>query len=450
MALGGTEQFAQHLAQRHLAQRPGKVGLAHRARGRLQLVDAHRCRHPACLHVQLGDAPVVLVEDGHEVLGQVVLVLRRELADDAEIQHHEARILAPGRMVVDPDVAGVRVGVEEVVAEHLGVEHPHALFGQLAAVDPGRIQRGDVVGGNAGDPLHGQRALGAVAPHHLRHVQVRRVCPQPAHDAGVGAFALEVQFGGQGGLDLVHHQLRADPVGIGMGAVDQRGQRAQQGDVGGDLLLDARAQHLDHHLAPVAQARAMHLGDRGRSQRRGVEAGEGLGHRPAQRLLDDLPGRIAIEGCDLVLQQGQFFGDVRRHQVAPGGQDLPELDEDRAQLLQGQAQARTARQRGHLRRRTRHERLAQAQPALRRGVIEQIVQAVMQDHPADAPGPQRRLHARLPKAVPVIAWPLMTRPRPGPGATPVRRCVRRRRAGHRPGHGRPSVQRARPRRRFPR
>jgi hypothetical protein len=40
-----------------------------------------------------------------------------------------------------------------------------------------------------------------------------------------------------------------------------------------------------------------------------------------------------------VLQTGQFVGDIERQQVAPGRQDLPELDKDRPQALQRLAQA---------------------------------------------------------------------------------------------------------------
>jgi hypothetical protein len=58
-----------------------------------------------------------------------------------------------------------------------------------------------------------------------------------------------------------------------MGALDQGGQRVEQGDVRVDLLLDARAQHLDHHLAAIGQRGRVHLRDRGRGQRFGVEAG---------------------------------------------------------------------------------------------------------------------------------------------------------------------------------
>ncbi len=177
--------------------------------------------------------------------------------------------------------------MEEVVAEHLGVEHPHALGRQRAAVDAGSVHRSDVVGGNAAHPLQGQCTLGGVGPDHLRHVQIVRMQPEAAQHAGVGALALQVQLRGQGGLDLGHHLARADLVGARMGALDQRGSRFQQGDVGVDLPFDVRAQHLDHHFAAVVQRGRMHLRDRSRGQRRGVETGEGdadrLPQAPARR-----------------------------------------------------------------------------------------------------------------------------------------------------------------------
>src|SRR3546814_2560562 len=76
----------------------------------------------------------------------------------------------------------------------------------------------------------------------------------------VGAFALQVELGGQRALDLGDDLARADLVGARMGAVDEPGNILQQRDVGGDLALDARAQHLDHDFAPwrvalVAQRR---------------------------------------------------------------------------------------------------------------------------------------------------------------------------------------------------
>src|SRR3546814_18438050 len=90
-SLLGAEQLQQHLGQRDLRQRTREVRLADRARSGLEFVDADVRGHPAGLHVQLGDAAVVLVEDRHEVLGEVVLVLAGELADDPEVEIGRAR-----------------------------------------------------------------------------------------------------------------------------------------------------------------------------------------------------------------------------------------------------------------------------------------------------------------------------------------------------------------------
>ena len=369
VALGGLEQLHQHLAQRDFAQRPGEVGLADRTRGRFEFIDAHRRRHPAGFDVQFGDAAVVALEDRHEVFGQVVLVAARQLADDAEINRDVARVVLARRVQVHPDVAGVGVGVEEVVAEHLRVEHAHAAGGECLAVDAGGVERLDVVGRNAAHAFHREHAFAAVAPEHLGHVQLVAAGPGAAHQAAVGAFALQVEFGVERGFDFAHHFLRPDLVGRGVVAVGQRGQGAQQGDVVADALADAGAQHLHHHLAAVVQARGVHLGDGSGRERGvfefGVQGVDGL----AQAGFDALARQFAREGRDAVLQQRQFFGHVRRQQVAARGQHLAELHEDRAQFLQGQAQALAARQVGVAG--AARDRLEQPQPAANRGAFKQ-------------------------------------------------------------------------------
>ena len=86
----------------------------------------------------------------------------------------------------------------------------------------------------------------------------------------------------------------------------------------------------------------MHLGDRRGGQRHRIERREGGPDRHAELALDDRLRLCAVERQHAVLQQGEIVDDVRRHEVAAGGQDLAELDEDRPEFLQRQAQARTA------------------------------------------------------------------------------------------------------------
>ena len=170
-----------------------------------------------------------------------------------------------------------------------------------------------------------------------------------AQHAGVGAFALQVELGGERVLDLGHDLARADLVGAGMGAIDERRRRPCSRAMSPAICFSMSGRSTltttsrDDAVAVRRQRRRVHLRDRGRRQRRGVELRERLADRPLQRVLDDRARGFAVERRDAVLQQRQFLGDVRRHQVAARGQDLPELDEDRAELLQRQAQARAAR-----------------------------------------------------------------------------------------------------------
>ena len=335
---------------------------------------------------------------------------------------------------VDPDVAGVRIGVEEVVAEHLRVEHAHALGGERLAVDAGGVERGDVVGRDAAHAFQRQHALGGVRPDHLRHVQVGESGQKRRSTLALRAFALQVEFGGERGLDLGDDLARADLVGARMGALDQRRHglsRAMSAAICFSMSGRSTLTTTSRGASRRRQRRRVHLRDRGRGQRRGVEVREGLARSAGPARASTMRARgFAIERRDAVLQQRQFVGDVGRHQVAARGQDLPELDEDRPEFLQRQAQARAARLRGDSRRGARHERPRQLQPALGRRVVEQVVEAIAQQHAADAPGAQHRLHARMLRA--------SRRSR----ADARGDAVRRRRAGRRHRRGRRRVRRA--------
>ena len=95
----------------------------------------------------------------------------------------------------------------------------------------------------------------------------------------------------------------------------------------------------------VLEAGEMHLGDRSRGDRHRVEFGKNFTCRAAIGLFDFGQRQLRIEGWYAVLQFGQFVGDIGRHQVAPGRQDLAEFDENRPQCFQCHAQAHRARRR---------------------------------------------------------------------------------------------------------
>lgn len=94
--------------------------------------------------------------------------------------------------------------------------------------------------------------------------------------------------------------------------------------------------HLHHHGAAVAPPRRMGLGDGRRTQRVPIELGEDLRQRPPQLGRDGRLHLLPFERRRRRVQAGQFFLDGRRHQVRTGGEELAELDEDAAGLLQCQ------------------------------------------------------------------------------------------------------------------
>ena len=169
--------------------------------------------------MQLGDATVILLEQRQEILGEPVLILVRQRTHDAEIERDETRIGRARR--IDPDIAGMCIGVEEIVAEHLRIEEAHAFLGEPYAIDAGRVERGKIVDRNAAHALERQHALVGVRPDHFGHVEIVRAEEIAPQQRRVGAFALQVELVGQRRLDLVDDFAWPDLVGVRMKALDR-------------------------------------------------------------------------------------------------------------------------------------------------------------------------------------------------------------------------------------
>ncbi len=174
------EQAHQQGGERDVLERPVEYRLAHRAHGRFDLVHPRTRGHPPGLDMQLRHAAVVAVEHGEEIGGEIVLVARIERADDAEVDRGVER----ARRIVDhhEDVAGMHVGVEEVVPEHLGEEDAHAVLGQQLDVGAGAAQPLHVRDRDAMDALHHHDVQAAVVPVDLGDVE----------QIGAGEVALEL------------------------------------------------------------------------------------------------------------------------------------------------------------------------------------------------------------------------------------------------------------------
>ncbi len=160
------EQAQQHLGEGDLLERLVVDGLADRAHRGLEFVDPRGFRHPAALDMQLRDAAIVAVEEGHEIFRQIMLIARLQGADDAEIHGGIARI---SRIIdLHEDIAGVHVGMKEIMAEHLREKDLDAVLGQLGDVRAARPQLLDTADDDAVNALHDHDVLAAVVPVNLR------------------------------------------------------------------------------------------------------------------------------------------------------------------------------------------------------------------------------------------------------------------------------------------
>ena len=141
---------------------------------------------------KLRDAPVVAVEEREEVLGEIVLVALVERADDAEVDGGVLRLLRVGD--VDEDVAGVHVGMKEIVAKHLREEDLDAVLREPLDVGARGAQRLHVV-----DGMPTMRSIAItfgrqIVPIDLGHVQQRRAREIAPQLRGVGRLAHEVEL----------------------------------------------------------------------------------------------------------------------------------------------------------------------------------------------------------------------------------------------------------------
>ena len=232
----------------------------------------------------------------------------------------------------------MRVGVEEAVLEdHL---HPR-LRDQVREPSP-LLQGRDVVVEidelDAVQELEGQHPRSRVVPVDLRHDDALRVGEVAAEGLCVARLELVVELLADRAGELVDKRLRVDEVEGADAFLDHARGLVEQREVGLDLARGVRALHLDRDLVAVRKHRAVHLADRGGGDRLLVEAEERLLEREPEVGLDHVADLRERERADIVLEAAELEDDVRRHDVGTGRQQLAELDERGAELVEHLAQ----------------------------------------------------------------------------------------------------------------
>ena len=236
------------------------------------------------------------------------------------------------------DIARMRIGVEEAVLDDHLQHRLRAALRQQHAVEPGGVHPRQLMAGNAVDALLHIDPLAGPVPVDGRDDDVLAPGEMGGDTLGVVALALQVQLAAQRAPELAHQAGRLVGAQVGPLVLGQLRQALEQAQIGLDDRADAGPAHLDDDLGAVVQLRAVHLRDRGRRQRLGIEAGEDLLGRRAQVL-----GELGAHHLDrhrrrLTVQLFEFGDPGRAEQVGAAGQDLAELDEGRPQILERHAQ----------------------------------------------------------------------------------------------------------------
>ena len=329
----GLKQPQQHLTERDVFERLLQNRLANRADRRSELVGPRAFADPAGFDMQHRDFVIVLAEEREQVPRQVVLVFPGQAADDAAV---DGDVTGFGGVVPrDEDIAGMHVGMEEIVAEDLGEEYLHTTLGQLLEIGALGAQGIDIRHRNAVDALLDHDLTMGQRPVNGGHVEQRRALEVALELRGVGSFLVEIELVEQRRFVVLHHFHRAEATRFGDPAHQAR-EGVQQADILAHDAIDTGANDLDHDLLAAVQLGGVNLGDRRRGHRLGLERRERFLDRLAQLDLDHGAGGLAGEGGDLILQPFEFIGDIRRQQIAARRQHLAELDEDRSQRFQRQ------------------------------------------------------------------------------------------------------------------
>jgi hypothetical protein len=138
--------------------------------------------------------------------------------------------------------------------------------------------------------------------------------------------------------ELVHELAGVDEVERLHALARDAGGLVEEREVGLDLPRGVRALHLDGDAVAVREGGAVHLADRRGRDRGLLELGEQLFDRELELLADDALYVLVREGAHVVLERLKLGEDVGRNDVGAGREELAELDESRAELVEHLAQ----------------------------------------------------------------------------------------------------------------
>jgi hypothetical protein len=206
------------------------------------------------------------------------------------------------RSPFDEDVAGMHVGVEEAVAEHLLEEHLGGLGQDHVGLEARRDQGLALVRGDAAHPLERQDPARGALPVHPRHAKAFVLGAVLGELRSGCCLEPQVHLHPRRGGDGLHHRDRPEPAAGRLQPLDPGGDPGEEVEVARHQALDVRPQHLDRDRLALAGHGEVHLRDRRRGHGAVVEAREQVLDRTAQLELDHAARHGRIEGLQRILQ----------------------------------------------------------------------------------------------------------------------------------------------------
>jgi hypothetical protein len=278
-------------------------------------------RHVAGLEMHLGGAVIVAGNEAEQNLREEAPLLWPQTSHDAEVDGDQ---LAG---IVDEQIAGMHVGVEEAVAQRVAQEGLDHRAGEALQIEPLGFEPGTVGERRRLDPFEREHVSRRAVPVHRGHAKIGIVPRVLRHLRECGRLKPQIHLDGDRAPERFDHfdqpqaaRLRGQPLGV---ARDE-GERVE---IDLEAPLDTRPQHLDRDRVAAAASDdfgPVHLRDGGSSDRR-TERREQLAQRLAQGGLDLAFGLRLGKRRHLVLQRLEVTRQRRANHVGSRCQELAEL-----------------------------------------------------------------------------------------------------------------------------
>ena len=199
---------------------------------------------------------------------------------------------------------------------------------------------------HARDLFEHEQAAGGEVLVDARRAEAREAAERLADALDVLRLELEVELPAQRVGEVLDRGRDVDDLAERRAVRGLVGEELEEAQVAIDVVLRGGTLHLDDHALSVLEHGSVHLPDRARGERLGLDAREYVLPGNAELLLHDADDLGLAHGRDAVLERGELGDGFRREQVGARGEDLAELREGRAELLERLAEPAGAGFRG--------------------------------------------------------------------------------------------------------